>query len=463
MNIAGLIFLLTAHYLSGRGLLRLFKIELNPVPAFCVSMITGVPLISFAPCILQLFNIPIATIPVITAVVILTVIFSIPVLKNFKAPRFKKPALPVYYEWPFLLACTFLMLLAAWRSFYYPPYARDMLAGPELLAEFAVREHTMISSVFTLDLQSNNNYFKSPFITCLQILYKLLVCQFGQVWLNVVAIPFWIWLYSILRSRIHPLIAGFLLFFFMTMPEVYAYSYVMLYDYCNMVFFFAGFYFLIRFMENANHSNFLFSAILFGLAAYIRTETLLLVAMIMPMLVVYLYRNHYNFPKMAIRIFLFFAIPAVFYFLCIHVFIRLFVPIPFDLSNQVKPDTNNIVFFLTRIKDMTLYLIFSKEGIHLFGYFIFFFCALLPIDLIVFRKFNRESRIALYGILVVYLGMPLLGYLIPLVDLENTTKRGMFKFLPLMLLYMSNSSCLQYLSNKIRNWEIVNLKPRDAE
>ena len=84
---------------------------------------------------------------------------------------------------------------------------------------------------------------------------------------------------------------------------------------------------------------------------------------------------------------------------------------------------------------------------------------LLFAETIFFRKFNRESRILLYGILVVYLGLPLLGYLIPLVDLTNTTKRGLFKMLPLMLLFMSNSNSLQFLSGKISVWEQKALSP----
>ncbi|MFI5195924.1 MAG: hypothetical protein ACHQD8_02450 [Chitinophagales bacterium] len=51
--------------------------------------------------------------------------------------------------------------------------------------------------------------------------------------------------------------------------------------------------------------------------------------------------------------------------------------------------------------------------------------------------------------------MALLGYLIPLVDLMNTTKRGLFKALPLMLLYMANSASLQRISEAIKQWEFV--------
>ena len=462
MDFAGLIFLLTAQYICGRGLLRLFRAELKPVPAFCLSMMTGVVLISFAPCLLQLLHRPIAAVPAIISVLVITVLMSLPLLINFRKPQFKIPSLPLYYEWPFLLACTFFFLLAAWRSFYYPPYARDMLAGPDLLAEFAVREHNMISSVYTIDLQSTNNYFKSPFITCLQILYKLLVCPFGQVWMVMISIPFYIWLYTLLRERIHPLVAGFLLFFFITIPEVYSYSYIMLYDFDNMVFFFCGFYFLMQYLYKDQQKDFLFSAFLFGLATYIRTETVLMISMLIPMLLLYFYRNHYPYLKMAKRLLLFIVIPAAFYVINIDVFVRLFVPLKLDIGSQVTDNLGNISIILTRLRDIPALLVFSDEGLKLFGYFIMSFLVLLFAETLFFRKFNRESRILLYGILVVYLGLPLLGYLIPLVDLTNTTKRGLFKMLPLILLYMSNSNSLQYLSSRITAWQQKALSPVKA-
>lgn len=59
----------------------------------------------------------------------------------------------------------------------------------------------------------------------------------------------------------------------------------------------------------------------------------------------------------------------------------------------------------------------------------------------------------LYGILVVYIGLAFIGYLLPLADLLHTTKRGMFKLLPLILIYYRSSPSLVKLSGIITNWE----------
>jgi hypothetical protein len=40
-----------------------------------------------------------------------------------------------------------------------------------------------------------------------------------------------------------------------------------------------------------------------------------------------------------------------------------------------------------------------------------------------------------------------------LYDLDNSTKRGLFKIFPLMLLFMANSNVLISLSKRIYKWE----------
>ncbi|MCD6010813.1 MAG: hypothetical protein K0Q79_675 [Flavipsychrobacter sp.] len=451
MNFGGLIFLLVCHYLSGRGVLRLFKIALAPLPAFCVAMMVGVPVISFGPCILQLLHIPIDAQSVTITAAVMGALHAIPLFVPFRRPRFKFN-LPQLYQVPFLLVITALVLISVWRCYYYPTYARDMLSGPELIAEYTVREKTMINSVFTIDLHTTNNHFKSPYITTLQVIYKLLVHPFGGLWLSVLFVSFMIWLYTLVKERIHPVLAGFLLFLFISTPELYAYTYLVLYDYSNMVLFFCGFYFLVRYTDEYKANQLLFAAFLFGIATYIRAETLMLVAMIVPLLLVYLYKD--KMPKQGIvKVALFMAVPVFFYVLCIHVFVRLFVPVPFDVGGQMNQDLGNISVFFHRLLEVQSPLIFSRGGLLVFGFFIPFFYAVLLVDLAWQRKFSRESVIMLYGIAVVMIGLPFISYLFPLADLYNTTKRGLFKMLPLMLIYLANSSTLQRLSELIKKWE----------
>ncbi|MGN6566419.1 MAG: hypothetical protein ACTHJ0_00630 [Flavipsychrobacter sp.] len=466
MNFVGFLFVLIGHYLSGRGILSIFKIKLKPLISIMVCMILGVAMLSLVPFILQLFYIPITHTNVVVGIAVFCLLLNIPTLMQLRKAELKMPKFNFnlqLYEIPILLVFAIVMLVSIWRCFYYPPFARDMLSGPEAIAEYAVREHTMLNSIFSLNLESTNNHLKPPYVTDLQIIYKMLVSPFGQVWLSVIAVSFLIWTYAVLREKLHPLIAGIIFLFFFTMPDPYAYTYIMLFDYSNMVFFFAGFYFLIQYLEKKEYNVFLFSVFLFGIATYIRPETLVLEGLILPLLLFYFAKDKVPLVKMLIRVAIFMIVPFFFYEIWVGVFVKYYMPVHFNVNEELNKNFTDLSPFFDRLSSMTKILIFGISdnpyqkdiNLRLYGYFIYLFLLILLIDLIFYRKrFNPEAKVALYGVLVVYLGLPLLGYLIPWVDLMNTTKRGLYKMFPLMLLYMRNSGLLQMLSNNINNWEL---------
>jgi len=391
---------------------------------------------------------------------IFAALLSIGLVVKFKKPELGKIKLPSVYEIPFILIFLLLIIISVWRCFYLPASARDMLSGPEVMAKYAVSEKSMINSMFSVDLHTTNNYLKPPFVTSLQIIYKLFVSEIGQLWISVLFVSFIIWLYDLLRANLNPLIAGIILLFFITLPEVYAYTYLMLFDYSNMVFFFAGFYFLARYRSSRQFNELAFSALMFALATYIRTETLVLQYMAVPMLIYFFYKDKTPLKQTIKPLATFMMAPLFFYILCMTVFVKHYIPIHFDVSGEINKHLGDVSVFFERFSDMNSVLIFSDMGKTLYGYFIPMFIVVLIADIIFFRKqFSIEAKVALYGVLVVYIGMPLLGYLLPLVDLRNTTKRGLFKIFPLMVLYLRNSGSLIKLSTLINNWEFS--KPKD--
>ena len=196
MNFPGLLLLLITHYLSGRGLLDLFNIKLGRTVMLLLSMLCGVALFSFLPFLLQLFAIPITAGSVLIAICVCTVLMNIKRIKNKSFLKFQKISWPLKsYEYPFFIVFTLFAMLSVWHAFYNPPESRDLLSGPEVIAEYTVSEHTMINSVFSTDLHTTNNYLKPPFITSLQVIYKLFVMEFGQMWLSIIFLSFFIWLY----------------------------------------------------------------------------------------------------------------------------------------------------------------------------------------------------------------------------------------------------------------------------
>lgn len=453
MNYTALILLLLAQFLTGSGIIRLFKLELHAIAFFCLSMILGVALISFAPCILQLAHIPIDGGNVAIMLAVLAAVCSIPHIIYFKKPVIGKLKLPEIYEIPFFIVFLLFIITSAFRCYYFPPTPRDVLAGGELLAEFTVREKTMVNSVYSIDLHTTNNHFKSPFLTSLQIIYKLYISPFGSVWLTTLFIPFVWWLYTLLKERVHGLIACMLLLLYFCIPDAFAYSYIILYDYSNMIFFFAGFYFMMQHLLHKRNNDFAFSVLLFGIATYIRVETLVLVALVALMPAYHQFREKQPISKIIVRGLLLMAGPVFFYVLCMNIFIPLFVPVKLDTSAQMNHNLADISVIFSRLSAINNDLILSEKGLQVYGYFFYYFAAILLIDVIIIRKFNQEAKMALFGIAVIYFGMALMGYLLPLFDVLNTTKRGMFKILPLIILYYANSGIITKISDYLKNRE----------
>ena len=237
---------------------------------------------------------------------------------------------------------------------------------------------------------------------------------------------------------------------------------MVLYDYPNMVLYFAGCYLLMRFSGNGSMRELFLSAFLFGLATYIRTETLVLVVMMMPVPARYFYKTREPMKKTVTGLGIFIGASVLWYIICMNVFVRNFVPFSFNTGEQIAMGTDRFAVFFERSRDIVTKLIFSPMGVNIYGYFIFVFCIVALSDVIFSRKYNREALFALYAIAVVFTGMSLLGSIIPLVDLMNTTKRGLFKALPLMLVYLANSPMLQRLSAFITDWEMAAAKTSES-
>ncbi|MBL7692637.1 MAG: hypothetical protein JNM41_13685 [Flavipsychrobacter sp.] len=450
MNLTGLLLVTIAQFLSGSGIVRLFRLQIGAIANICLSMIVGIFFISLAPAMLQLAHIPITGSNTAIAVAVITALCSIPLVVMFRKPNFSGFALPELYEIPFLLVFLAFFITSAFRCYYFPPTPRDVLAGGELLAEFTIREKTMLNSVFSIDLHTTNNHFKSPYITCLQVVYKLFVSPFGGVWLTAIFVPFTWWLYTILKERVHGLVACTLLLMYFCIPDAFAYSYIILYDYSNMIFYFTGFYFLMQYQTHQRRNDFAFSILLFGIATYIRVETLVLVSLAALMPAYTQFKAKQPIKDIIVNGLLLMAGPVFFYVLCMNIFIPNFVPVKMDTAAQINHNMSDISVFFTRISAINNDLILSDKGLLVYGYFFYYFIAILLADLVLIRKFNKEARMALYGIAVVYFGLALLGYLLPLFDVMNTTKRGLFKLLPLILMYYANSGIVTRISDFLK-------------
>ena len=452
-----IILLLTIiQFIAGFGLINLFNIQLKPGLLISLAILLGVAVFSITPFILQLAYIPLTSanvfISILVACVLLNIKFKsgIARLKELKTNiRFKIKL----YEIPFVVMIAFIVFVSAWRCFYFPPTPRDLTSGAEVIAEYAIREKTMINSVFSVNLESTNNVFKPPFITCLQIVYKYVSFEFGQIWLSTIVACFLIFLYQALTLSIHRIFAGLLVLFFMAIPEMFAYTFMVLFDYSNAVFFFLATWFLFLFFQNQQRNYLAFAGLLMAIATYIRSETLILACLMVPAIVWYHWKNKTGIVKGLVSS-AFFVVPSVLsYVISVSIYINRYLPMKYNIQGLVNKDLGNLSPFFDRFSDINSKLIFSDLGVGYYGYFIYFFVFLLLLEIVIKRKLNSTTRNWLYAVLVIYIGFPLMSYLLPLLDLNNSTKRGLFKIFPLMLLYMANNSLLVSWSQRITKWE----------
>ncbi|HEX6432347.1 MAG TPA: hypothetical protein VF008_31860, partial [Niastella sp.] len=404
----------------------------------------------------QLAYIPLTSINVFLSIIVACVLLNI----KFKSgiARFKEFMAGIrfkikIYEIPFVVLMVFIVFVSAWRCFYFPPTPRDLTSGAEVIAEYAIREKTMINSVFSVNLESTNNVFKPPFITSLQIIYKYASFEFGQIWLSTIVACFIIFLYQALTLSIHRIFAGLLVLFFMAIPEMFAYTFMVLFDYSNAVFFCLSIWFLYQFFQNQQRNYLAFAGLLMAIATYIRSETLILACLMVPGIMWYHWKNKTGMVKGLLSS-AYFVVPSVLsYIISVSIYINRYLPMKYNIQGLINKNLGDVSPFFTRFSEINSTLIFSDRGVGYYGYFIYFFLLLLLLEIVIRRKLNNTTRNWLYAVLVIYLGFPLMGYLLPLLDLNNSTKRGLFKIFPLMLLYMGSNSLLVSWSQRITKWE----------
>ena len=467
MPLLAFFLLLLCFLLTGYGILEFFKLRLKAAYTLTLSLLLGIAVASFLPFLLQLFYIELTPVSVFGSLALAALLINLPLFDRIRKEGFVsfRRSLPGMkfevrpYEIPFWVIIGFLIFVSVWRCYYLPPTSRDALSGPEAIADIAVREHTLINSFFAMDLWSTNNQFKSPYLISLQLIYKMAGFPFGQVWLSIVFISFTVFLYHALKERVHPLLAGLLLLIFTLTPELYAYTFMILYDYSNMVFFFLGLYFLFAWIRDGGRPQFYFAGLLMGIATYIRSETLAIALLFLPLIGWVEWRQKTPVKKMVFPVVLFFLPSFVGYYLPSQLYIKYYLPVHYDIGGLVNDHLSDVQPLFQRYSDIVAHLMNGEFAIHLWGYIFYLTGILLLAELIFVRRFTRDARNWLYAFLVLYLGLGFLGWLLPMMNLNETTKRAMFKMLPLAIFYLANNGLLLRLSQLISRWENTPLSP----
>ena len=445
------VLLLLSQLIIGMAFLKLlFKLEPSP-QNIAFSILFGLGIHSLIPFSLELFFIPLSYFTIYIFIFFLTIFLLFTSKLNLKAifTLFKnRIRFPNHFI--LLLIPLFILIgLSIWRAFYFPPFAVDITSGAEAVSMYTLKEKTLINSVF--DVYQNGNTLKPAFLTSLQVIYKLAGFPFGQIWLSQIVICFLVILAAEMKKTINEIIVIFLLILFLAIPEMYAYTYSLLYDYPNLIYFTSFLIYLNRFIQTQNKHNLYLSSIWLGFATYIRPETILLGVMLATVSILLLIQSKKWFDKIY-SICIFSITPTFVYLISVYLYIHFYLPTTYSISAQINHQLFDFTDAWMKIKNATIDLFFSAYGISNYSYFPLLFILITFIDIVFLKFLSKNGKFYLMSISIVYVFFPLLSHVLPGMSIDYTIKRAYFKLFPLMLLYFANCGTLLKLTIKLDNF-----------
>lgn len=449
-----LMLVISAQFLLGFGLITRLRPVSTGFSLLGLSMLAGLGLSSVIPIGLQLCHLPISPTPIFSGLGVLAGL-SLLLLRgqvNYLRQLFSLNRLSFRLcELPFLAFWTYLLVISAWKCAWFPNLPFDTIVGPDLVATFAVREQTLVSSVFTEHLPTvsvfSNQPFYAPFSTMQQIIYLLAAedsgpFPFGKVWLTVLVIAFGVFLYAELRERIHPLLAGLLVTILACSPELFAYTFLVQTDWANAAFFATGVILLQHYLASGQRRILAVSTLMLGFACWTRTETIFFVPI--GSLLVWLHSP--VVPKknaffLATTLSIACLVPVVFWN---YVFLRGYIPLPPNASlGQIHGFTSSYIIQLANVyANMNEQVVFDPIY---WGYAVPAFLALTAVNILVFR--DKRGLSILLWIAGTYISFGLLIQHIDGANIPFTFRRGFFKLLFLMYYYLGTTSLFRWLSD----------------
>jgi 4-amino-4-deoxy-L-arabinose transferase-like glycosyltransferase len=473
MNVLNFLLLIFSHYILGWGILKAigFKNVTTSLQYTLVAFMLGEGFSSLIPVLLEMIAVSINKSTLTITIILIDIlpfifwvksILKIPVVltgKNY----FRKIRL---YDVAFLFVLFFMLYVSIFKCAYYPPVPRDMISGPEAIAEYTVKEGHIINSYFSVDLTSTNNHQKPPYLLGLQILYKIFVQPFGQVWLIPLYTSFFLLFYSLARKTIHPILAGIATLLVLANPEFFGYTIMVLFDLPNALYVFIGFYYLYAYLKSEDKKELILGAIGFALATLVRAETIILVVFISGIYCIYqAIKSKKQFIKPALLFCFILLLPSLLIdIFSMEVFVKRVIPSGSNISGTLNDNLSNLSPLFQRLTDMIELLMFTDKTnpkvtylssqLYTETFDIMLFFIVLELGFVFFkRKLNFPATTWFFFMFLVFFFLGFIGYLIPLADLSNTSKRGLFKMIPLVFFFVIQTRAAQFISNAIIKWE----------
>ena len=473
MNILNFALLIFTHYLLGWGILRAigFKNITTSIQFTLVSFILGEGFSSLIPVIMEMLSLSITKSNLALAIAVASALPFVFWIKSLSKAPFAS-ALKGYSHkvklYDILFFCLLLSMLyvSFFKCYYFPGTPRDLLSGPEAIAEYTLKEHRINNSYFTVDLTSTDNYQKPPYLLGLQIIYKSFVQPFGHVWLIPLVFAFFTLFYVLASKVVHPVLAGIATILVLANPEFFGYTIMVLFDFSNTVSVFIGFYYLYQFLKNNDRKYLLLSATGFGLATLARPETIFLVVFTcMAYCIRELIRFRKGFVKTSmITCLILLSVPLLVDVFTMEIFIKKFIPSDLNIGGKFNKNLTDLSPFFQRLYDIVNLLMFTDKtnpkvtylssGLYSETFDILLLFIILELGFSIYnKKIGFNTGCWFLFIFMVYITLGFIGYLIPWADIPNNAKRGLFKMIPLTFFFVILTRPIQLFSNLLIKWE----------
>lgn len=442
-------------FLSGNSILNRFNYHPSLLERISLSGIIGMGLGTFELILIEFIGLPIVYLNFALTALILLIVLNISNPFNFQyALNFSsgvKEAPFRSYEIYFILGIVILLIASAWRCYYNPIAPYDSKVGIDLVAKYAVKESVLASSVFMEfpkihDLGNQPIY--APFAMLMQTMFRLIGFSFGKVWLSLFYLSFLTFLYSRIRKVIHPYLAGLLMAFFIFIPELYSYSFLIQTDFSNALFFAIGVFFFYEFYKKQKNKLLWLSTLFMAFACWTRTETIFF----LPFGGLILLWNYYSSLKdyrVWIKVALFGIIPFTTIIIWNFLFVKAWIPADPETLSKINFDfTNYLSRMASNIGEMNNTVLYKETY---WNYGLWGSLILAGISMIGFK--SLKGTMYLLWCLIIYFTFVLLLMHVQDVNVEYTFRRGAFKFFPLFIFFLAHSRLFEKLSSAISEWE----------
>ena len=362
----------------------------------------------------------------------------------FARPRFTLRM----YDFVTLWAAGAAGYFVVWAAWYWPVTPFDAMAGIDLVARQTIADGTVVNRVYsdpTLNGFLSNQPFYAPFAMLMQVIYRTMGFGNGQVWLGISAVMFSWFMWSSLRQVAHPFIAGVLWLLLIFTPELLGYTYLLQTDYINAAFLTSAIVLLYFSAQNEEFDAWAASAVLFAAACWSRTETIALVGLGLIVSIPFLFRQH---PRRMVLKYVITAAAAGFFTFALWnvLYLQVLLPSRPDAASELigfDPSRFSTVFV-----DTFTNVILDKG---LWAATFVLFAAALILNLVIKR--TGAPYIILMWIVAIFIGLEIVGTIFTAAVVEQTLRRGIFKLIPLIFLYVAASPIMVEGGKRLAAWE----------